>query len=100
MAVNVRVLQAAVTAAVLDPNFQRMLLTERAVAVQLLPLQPCMPPVQLTAEDRDAIFRLPASSFQALAEGVRQLKLAERHQSRRGDAAARAGMDEQLALAS
>ena len=97
VAVNVRALQAAVAAAVLDPSYQRLLLSSRDDAIRMLPHQPCMPPVRLTAEDREAIFRLPTSSFQALAEGVRQLTLAERRRSRQGETAG--AMDVRMALA-
>ena len=88
MAVNVRVLQAAVAAAVVDPQYQQLLMTDRTRAVSLLPEQPCMPPVHLTAEDRDAFFRLPTSSFAALAHGVWQLELAQRLQARSANAEA------------
>jgi hypothetical protein len=100
MAVNVRVLQAAVALAVLDSNYQRLLLTDRAAALQMLPHQPCMPPIELTIEDRDAFERLPTSSFEALSEGVRQLKLAARRVSHRDDGGASALHDTSLAFAS
>ncbi|MGH2355718.1 MAG: hypothetical protein ACRDI2_05940 [Chloroflexota bacterium] len=75
MAVNMEAAQLVVGAAILDPRFCRLLLSQRAKALAEVERQPSAPNhVRLSRQDRQALGAIRAGTLAEFARGVERLR--------------------------